>query len=237
MSGPVDRDNTQRQRQQRFLDSFARHEDDLLGIEEPGEQPAGFDADVRAELREYHGDGPEGAVLPVLAARHAERLSERLGHITHHTKDRVHPEFPLALLAWGARLAEGIRVRHRDAVIFDDGYEIWAMDVVELILAAQIGDFEVDVLCRWTSRGPPHQADTDAGRRCREITRECAVLTGAAEVVDLRRSALEHSFGLLVVSCDGAELARDPFAVAYRVLTELRIRTQDDTYGPDPDRT
>jgi hypothetical protein len=217
------------------MDSFARHEDDLLGIEEPGEEPAAFDADARAELREYYGDGPEGAVLPVLAARHAQRLSERLPNITHYAKNATHPEFPLALLAWGTRLAEGIRVRHRDSVIFDDGYQVWAMDVVELVLAAQIGDFEVDVLCRWTSRGPPHQADTDAGHRYREITRECAVLTGSTDVADLRRSALEHSFRMLVVSCDTAELERDPFAVAYRVLNELRIRTHDDTHGPDPD--
>jgi len=127
MAGPLERDEREIQRERRFMDSFAHHEDDLLAIEEPGVEPAGFDAAARAELREYYGDGPEGAVLPVLAARHVERLVERLPRITHYARNATHPEFPLALLAWGTRLAEGIRVRHRDSVIFDDGYEVWAM--------------------------------------------------------------------------------------------------------------
>jgi hypothetical protein len=213
------------------LESFARHEQDLLGIEEPGEGPPGFDATAREELREYYLGGPAGAVLPVLAARHAERLADRLAAFPGES----HEEFVFALLAWGARMAEGIRVCRRDSVIFDDGYEVWAMDALELLLAERFGDFEVDVLCRWTSRGPPHQVDIDAGRRDREITGQCAVLIGAPGIADVRRQALEHSFGMLVVSAEVAEIERDPFAVAYRVLSELRIRVHDETYGDDLD--
>jgi hypothetical protein len=76
----------------------------------------------------------------------------------------------------------------------------------------------VEILCRWTSGGPPHRADTDAGYSYRHSTRECAILTGHPELADMRRSALERSFGVTVVSCDTAELERDPFAVAYRVV-------------------
>jgi hypothetical protein len=95
------------------------------------------------------------------------------------------------------------------------------MDALELLLAERFGDFEVDVLCRWTSRGPPHQVDIDAGLRAREITGQCAVLIGAPGIADVRRQALEHSFGMLVVSAEVAEIERDPFAVAYRVSERI----------------
>jgi hypothetical protein len=65
-----------------------------------------FDADARAVLRSYYGDCVESEILTVLAARYTDQLSERVAK--HHPSHQglQTPESPLALLAWGARMAE-----------------------------------------------------------------------------------------------------------------------------------
>ena len=50
---------------------------------------------------------------------------------------------------------------------------------------------------------------------------------GRYDTDQLRRRALEGSLGVEVVTFDSAELARDPFASANRVLVELRDHATD----------
>lgn len=161
-----------------------------------------------------------------------EELSNRLWHVRDYD-DNVHALL-LALFISGRGIAGGATIEYKGVVYGDARF---GLDHLTIEPGVKISDFDVDVLLAYSQEGPnpAHEHDPSQPVGMTVIKRVALVRDNEGRGVyheqRLRRLALAQALAIPVVSYNDADVQRDPFALATRVIRDLAQGADDELSG------
>ena len=208
-------------------------------IIDPDHEPW-LNASARRKIGEYFlGDGLLAEAAGLLAEQALQRIGSDLEDFINALEGRARTDdharsLLLALLLVGRRIAESAQIRSGE-ITFGD--HLRGLEQLVIEPDALIGDFEVDFLLTYSQLGPnPAAREDPSAPGGLTVIRRLALVRDrhhrdAYRDDIIRRQALGGSLEITAVSYDDSDVARDPFALASRVVRDLAQATTDELYG------
>lgn len=219
-----------------FLSGGERHAD--LVFDQYSEQC--LTPETRRQLGEdYFYGGFAGQAAALIAEQTLRRLYSDLEELGNRLwpvpdyDDHVHALL-LALFISGRGIADGATIELKGVVYGDARF---GLEHLKIEPAVKISDFDIDVLLSYTQYGPNPAYGHDPSQPVGiTVTKQVALVRdnegrGQYQPQRLRRQALGQSLGVAVVSYNDADVERDPFALATRVIRDLAQAADDDLSG------
>lgn len=194
----------------------------------------------RQEIGEYSlGDGLLANAAGLLAEQTLQRLGRDIEDFVNALPGRARSDdharaLMFALLLVGRGVAESAQIRCGELVLGDHLRGLERLIIEPDVL---VGDFEVDFLLTYSQLGPNPAAREDSSQPSGlTVTRRLGLVRtrrhrNAYRDDIIRRQALGDALEIIAVSYEEADVVRDPFALASRVVRDLAEATTDELYG------
>ena len=220
---------------ERFVEGADRYADMILDPD----HDTWLSPTSRREVGQYSlGAGVLAEAAGLLAEQTLQRLGSDLEDFVNRLPGQARGDdhayaLMLALLLVGRRVAESAQIRHGELVFGD---HLRGLEQLTIEPDALVGDFVVDFLLTYSELGPNPARHDDASQPAGLTVERRLGLVRQRHHRDayrddmVRRQALVGSLGIAVVSYEDADVVRDPFALASRVVRDLAQATSDDLY-------
>jgi hypothetical protein len=199
-----------------------------------------LDPSRRRALGEYSlGEGVLADAAGLLAEQSLQRVGSELEDFVNSLHGRARGDahaqtLMMALLLVGRRVADAAQLKDGETVFGD---QLRGLEQLVIEPDVGIGDFQADFFLTYAQLGPnPAARDDPTQPSGMTVTRRLALVRelthrGAYRDNIIRRQALAGALDITAVSYDDADIVRDPFALASRVVRELAQSISDELYG------